>query len=316
MLRPGTKLCFAGKERATISLILLLGIWLSGYSCCLGQSSTASPDTIRCASCGLSNQGREPKGFDQGRVQFLVTPRPVVFDGHSFEAGIIARVLATSPLIVEIVDSDFRWFDERGKKVPAAHEPYEPDTCGIRRYDNVDEKSKTVLSRLQFNDFVTARWFFAGEKSAPFNPLASKIVISDIRKISQPVPYFRNVGGKDICANRTGILIVYRSRGDQLVIVYNDGSLYYRGVRFKSFHHQKLTSEEVDQLLTAFAKADFEALPGGMPSLDKPADPAITLLCSRFQEVPVNGRCAEVPNPTLGAIESEGHVRNLLSADL
>jgi hypothetical protein len=156
------------------------------------------------------------------------------------------------------------------------------DNCGIWVIRSIDAKLKSSAANLEYNKIIKARMFYSGRD---FGSL--KVVLSDVKIIQGSPVYFHPEAGKEICANRTGVLILYRGRGAQLVIVHNDGSLYYRGVMSKSFHRQKLTSEELEELLTLFAKTNFDVLPGSIPPMDKPEEPSISLICSRFQDVPV-----------------------------
>jgi hypothetical protein len=277
---------------ANISLIGLLAcIWILGYLKCSAQSSTISPGTIRCADCPLTAQKPTSQPFDEKRFQFITTPKPIALEGGFFESTIIGRVLVTSPLIVEILDSDFRRFDSNGRPLQnIAAEQYEPDICGIRVYDYVDRNSKTVLPTLRFNDLVTARWFYSPEESKPDDLFSSKIVVSDVRKVTETLPYFHDSPGKDFCANRSGRLIVYHGLFVDLVTVYNDGGIYYRNALFRGFGQRRLSREEVSDLLKVFRTLNFDELPTTVPDDKKPETSTLTLLCSRYQVVSVTGR--------------------------
>src|SRR5258707_13039512 len=92
---------------------LLACIWVLGYLKCSAQSSTVSPGTTRCADCPLTSQKPTSQPFDEKRFRFITTPKPVVLPEGSFESMIIGRVLLTSPLFVEVLDSDPRGLDAR-----------------------------------------------------------------------------------------------------------------------------------------------------------------------------------------------------------
>src|SRR5260221_187558 len=92
---------------------LLACIWVLGYLKCSAQSSTVSPGTTRCADCPLTAQKPRSQPFDEKRFQFITTPKAIVLPEGFFESMIIGRVLQTSPLIVEILDSDFRGFESK-----------------------------------------------------------------------------------------------------------------------------------------------------------------------------------------------------------
>ena len=226
-----------------------------------------SRSPISCPDCSLTKQKSVNRLFNLTKTEFLKDPKPFAPDGRRAEFQVIARVLSLSPMTIEVLDTE-PWGS------------YENDNCGIRVFRSIDAKLKPSIAKLQYNDLVKASMFFGGD----FDSL--KMVLSDLKAIERSPVYFHPEAGKEVCANRTGILIIYRGRGAQLVIVYNDGSLYYRGVMFKSFHRQKLTGEELEEMLKLFANIDFDALPGSVPPMDKPEEPSISLICSRFQDVP------------------------------
>jgi hypothetical protein len=248
---------------------VLFATWIVRVS---AQSRSASPTStaIICPYCSLTNQKSANKPFDTGQSEFLTDPKPFAPDGRIVEWQVIARVLSPSPMIIEVLDTE-PWGS------------YELDNCGIRVIRSIDAKLKTSVAKLQYNQLVKARMFYGGN----FDSL--KFVLSDVKVIQERPVYFHPDAGKEICANRTGVLIIYRGRGPQLVIVYNDGSLYYRGVMSKSFHRQKLPREELEEMLKLFAQVNFDALPSSVPPMDKPEEPSISLACSRFQDVPLRG---------------------------
>ncbi|MCU1241576.1 MAG: hypothetical protein JWO71_2302 [Candidatus Acidoferrum typicum] len=226
--------------------------------------------TIVCPYCSVTNQKSANGRFDPSQSEFLTDPKPFALDERKVELRVIARVLSRSPLIIEVLDTE-PWGS------------YEFDNCGIRVIRSIDAKLKTTIANLQYNEFIEAKMFFGGD----FGSL--KLVLSDVTVTPGRPVYFHPEAGKDTCANRTGVLIVYRGRGAQLVIVHNDGSLYYRGVMFKSFHRQKLSGEELGDLLKLFARTGFDALPSSVPAMEKSEGPSVTLICSRFQDVPLAG---------------------------
>ncbi len=266
--------------------LLVVATWIVSVHACATQSRSAvsMATTMNCPHCPATKQKRASHPIDTSQNEFLTDPKPFMSDGRKVEWQVIARVLNPSPLIVEVLDTEPWGF-------------YEPDNCGIRVLPSIDAKFKSSVANLEYNTIIKARMFYSGRDFR-----SMKVVLSDVKVIQGNPVYLHAEGGKEICANRTGVLIIYRSRGAQLVIVYNDGSLYYRGVMFKSFHRQKLSGEELEELLTLFAKTDFDVLPGSVPPMDKPEEPSISLICSRFQDVPVGGHEAALA-PLIARLE-------------
>jgi hypothetical protein len=258
------------RRAATVALfaaaIVVFATDIVRVPACAAQSR--SP--ISCPDCSLTKQKSANRLFDPTQNEFLKDPKPFAPDGRRVEFQVIARVLSLSPVTIEVLDTE-PWGS------------YENDNCGIRVFSSIDANLKTSIAKLQYNVLVKASMFFGGN----FDSL--KLVLSDMKAIEESPVYFHPEAGKEVCANRTGILIIYRGPGAQLVIVYNDGSIYYRDIMFKSFHRQKLTGEELRELLKLFAETDFDALPSHVPPMDKPEERSISLICSRFQDVPVRG---------------------------
>ncbi len=266
--------------------LLVFATWIVSAPACATQSRSdvSMATTMNCPYCPATKQKRASRPIDTSQIEFLTDPKPFVSDGRKVEWQVIARVLNPSPLIVEVLDTEPWGF-------------YEPDNCGIRVFRSIDAKLKSSVANLEYNKIIKARMFYSGRD---FDSM--KVVLSDVKVIQGSPVYFHPEAGKEICANRTGVLIIYRGLGPQLVIVYNDGSLYYRGVMFKSFHRQKLTDEELEEMMKLFAKTDFDALPGSVPPMDKPEEPSISLICSRFQDVPVRGH-ETAPAPLIARLE-------------
>jgi hypothetical protein len=253
--------------------LLVFATWVGRVPACAAQSRSARPMStkIECPYCFLAKQKSANKTLDTSQTEFLTDPKPLEANGRKAEWQVIARVLSPMPLIIEVLDTEPLGF-------------YEPDNCGTRAIRSIDAKLKSSVANLEYNEIIEAKLFFSGRDLD-----SMKFVLGDLKVIQGDPVYFHPQTGKEFCANRTGVLVFYRGRGAELVIVYNDGSLYYRGTMFKSFHRQKLTSEELEVLLALFAKIDFDVLTGSVPPPDKPQEPSIILICSRFQEVLLAG---------------------------
>ena len=269
---------FRVRFAASAAALLVFATWTARAPACAAQSnpSSATATITGCPHCPITKQLSVGKSFDTSQTEFLTDPKAFVIEGRRDELQVIARVLSPSPLIIEILDTE-----------PSSS--YEFDNCGIRVIPSIDAKLKAAVAKLQYNELIKARILYG-------------VVLADVTVIHGSPVYYHAEAGKDICANRTGVLIVYRGHGPQLVIVYNDGSLYYCGATFKSFHRQKLTGEELEELLNFFAKTNFDALPSSVPPFDKQEEPSISLICSRFQNVPVRGHEAELA-PLIARLE-------------
>ena len=227
-------------------------------------------DMVGCPNCGLTNQKSVSKNTDLSQTEFLINIKPFVADGRKAEWQVIARVLSPSPLIIEVLDTE-PWGN------------YEPDNCGIRVIRSIDAKLRASVANLSYNELIKAKMFFAGD----FKSL--KVVLADVEAISGPRIYFHTQAGKHFCANRTGRLIVYHGPTGDLVTVYNDGGIYYRNSLLRGFSQQRLSTEELSELLTAFGHSHFEQLATTIPASDKPEKSTLTLICSRFQDVSTTG---------------------------
>jgi len=259
---------------ATISFIAVacMAGLLFGVFARAAQSPSAGKvaDMVSCPNCGLTNQKSVNRNTDLSQTEFLIHIKPFVADGRKAEWQVIARVLSASPLIIEVLDTE-PWGN------------YEPDNCGIRVIPSIDAKLRASVADLSYNELIKAKMFAAGD----FKSL--EVVLGDVEAISGTPIYFHNNAGKDFCANRSGRLIVYHGPIGDLVTVYNDGGIYYRNSLFRGFSQQRLSTQELSELLGAFGRSNFDQLATTIPASDKPEKSTLTLICSRFQDVSVTG---------------------------
>jgi len=176
-----------------------------------------------------------------------------------------ARVVSTRPLVFDVLDPDSSMKREA------------EGTCGLGVFPVVDAKLKPVLSRLKFNQVVRANLFYGGNPDYP-----QELVLSELALDARPD------GGAGVCPNRSGIVISYRS-AVEYVNVYSDGSIYFRDGYFNSFGTQKISPDELAQLLKAFGDSSFDRLPSSPPPVGKPDRNSLTLVCARHQRVSLSG---------------------------
>jgi hypothetical protein len=266
-------------------------LWVLSIAVCSAQSTTVGPDAIRCADCGLTGQKPAPPAFDMRQIGFIAQPRPAYLVDRTVQVDIIARVLSSSPLLLEVLDFQDQVVDRNNvplqKNVRVGQRPA---TCGIERVDAVDLKSERTLSALRFDDVITARWMYKRNERKPSDFFAATPVLTDVRRISEPIPYFHSTPPHESCANRSGRLVIYHGPVVDLVTVFNDGSIHYRNALSRVFSRERLSATELADLLKAFGSADFDQMPGSIPAADSAEQSTLTLLGARYQNVSIEGR--------------------------
>jgi hypothetical protein len=273
---------------AIVRVLLVLSI-----AVCSAQSTTVGPDTIRCADCGLTGQKPARPAFDMRQIGFIAQPKPAYLVDRTVQVDIIARVLVPSPLLLEVLDFQDQVVDKNN--VPLAKDVrvgQHPATCGIVRVDSVDLKSERTLSALRFDDLITARWMYKRNERKPGDFFAATPVLTDVRRISEPIPYFHSTPPHESCANRSGRLVIYRGPVVDLVTVFNDGRIHYRNALSRVFSRERLSATELADLLKAFGSANFDQMPGSIPAADSAEQSTLTLLGARYQNVSIDGRAA------------------------
>jgi len=236
--------------------------------------------TMQCAPCSLSGQQPAPAGFDETRVTFVPKLRPVYFLGLTVQGDLIARVLQVSPLIVEELDTRERLVN---RYLPSWHSAdSDGHICAVTRVDAVDLGSKSALASLRFNDIISARIVM---QDVP----GGTGVFTSIRRIAGPVRYFHTPARK-WCTNRSGRLLEYRGTTNDAVTVFADGELVYRNPQFRYFEHERLTADELADLMRAFASERFNDLPADVDLAQRGPHPGITLVAARYQDVRLAGK--------------------------
>lgn len=251
----------------------------------------AVPGSIRCADCSGTGQRPAAPTFDEVQIGLTAQPRPAFRNNRTDQIAIIARVLLTSPLVLETLDFQDRVVDTNlqvvGTDVSVGRFPA---LCGIVRAESVDLRSKTAWSMLQFNDLITARWIYKRNERNPADFSSATLVLTEIRKLSEPVPYFHTTPVHESCANRSGRLLIYYGPVVDRVVVFNDGSISYRNALFRNFAQERLSPVELADLLKAFGAANFDRWPTTVPTADSTEQSTLTLLGTRYQNVSIVDR--------------------------
>lgn len=236
--------------------------------------------TMQCAPCSLSGQQPAPAGFDETRMTFVPKLRPVSVLGLTVQGDLIARVLQVSPLIVEELDIRERLVN---RYLPLWHSAdSDGHICAVTSVDAVDLGSKSALASLRFNDIISARIVM---QDVP----GGTGVFTSIRRIAGPVRYFHTPARK-WCTNRSGRLLEYRGTTNDAVTVFADGELVYRNPQFRYFGHERLTADELADLMRAFASERFNDLPADADLAQRGPHPGITLVAARYQDVRLAGK--------------------------
>ncbi len=245
------------------TLLALLTVFSTG-------AQTISPP----AACSLSAQSAERR-FEPTDVEFVKDPKALSLDPRifpdtkdrklDFSSAEIARVVGVSPLVVEVLDVN------RGQPAGGGY------WCEITRLFTVDSRLRSILPQLRVNDLVY------GTVMASEGGL-TKFVLTKTEKIAGSPRYFHENPKDGPCQNRSGTLIVHRSRFENLS-VFNDLTIVFSDRRGHVFARQKLGPELLSRLMQSFKDAGFNALPGSKWTVDNSGLPYVTLICGRYQKV-------------------------------
>ena len=286
--------CVATVPRASAAaLVAYLCLWGAMTGSAQAQPDVAAPGEIRCVDCSATGQKPAAGRFDEAKVEFIATLDPFRMEpeADTNQLEIIARVLETSPLVIEILDSELRSFDRQmrvtGRDLLGGKDPA---TCGISQIDSIELKSKPVVSTLRFNDLIAGTMVVHRTPQSPTSILPGKFVLTGVRRISEPVPYFHSPAVIQRCANRSGRLVVYHGpRDGENLTIYNDGGIYQQTAASKEFSRERLSAEELSGLLAAFGEATFDAIPSAVPEILYGRPSTLRLIGARYQTVSTRG---------------------------
>lgn len=217
-------------------------------------------------------------------MEFLQASEPYDWKGLSQQLDIhfelTARIVSARPLVLDVLDMS-----------PIPKDEFSNLCGGLYVIALADARLKGILSQLNFNQLVKAKLFYGGNAEFPH-----EIVLSELALNARANSSMRG------CYNRSGLLLSYRGNGDY-VNVYNDGGIYYQDLTLNRFGTQKLSRDELAQLLKTFADSAFDTVPSSPPPMDQVFNyHSLTLICSRFQNVSLTGQETKLA-PLLSRLE-------------
>lgn len=289
---------------------LIIGVLLMAVSAVAAVSAqlAALTGAFRCESCTLT--GQKPEPFDPAKAAIVRRVEPVFFPATSNRSSrpdttlrveFVARVLGTSPLRLEMLDSRAQHIDRnRAVVVDDIGGGKDPGTCGIDvwRTFAVAGDLQSMLPTLGFNDFVTGAWMLQQDRENPDSPLDGRKVISELRKATPGATWFHPVPATPNCRNRSGRLIVYIDSAGGLLTVYNDGAIQYSSAHGQVFAQRGLSVDELKTLLAAFGEASIDTAPT-VPDAARISGSRLLLAAARYQLV----HTASPPPPLAPVIE-------------
>ncbi len=274
---------------------------------CVAAQPAATSGAIRCASCALA--GQKPESFDPAKVSVAPRGEPVFMLGGAIGSGgpettlrfaFIARVLGTSPLRLEILDSRAQHVNRRMAVVlDEVNDGKDPGACGVNLWETIAVAAdvKPLLPALRFNDFVTGAWMLQQDPHRPGSPLDGTPVISELRKATAPVAWFHSVPATPNCQNRSGRLIIYLDPAGGLLTVYNDGGIQYSTKHGQVFARRGLSADELKELLAAFGEASIDTFPAAPDAAARMSGSKLVLAAARYQLV-----FTDLPTPALAPV--------------
>jgi hypothetical protein len=274
----------------------------------LSAQSPAISARIQCESCALT--GQKPEPFDPTKTAVVSRVEPVFFPAASTgSAGpdttlrmlFIARVLGTSPLRLEMLDSRAQEVDRNMAVVKDdANGGKDPGTCGVDLWGRpmaVAADVKSLLPTLRFNDLVTGAWMLQRDDASQDSLLGGRPVISDLRKVTGAVTWFHSVPATPNCRDRSGRLIVYVDLSGAMLTVYNDRAIQYSSTHVRVFVPEDLSVDELRELLAAFSAASIDSAPSAPDATISLSGSRLLLAAARYELVRT-----DVPPPALALV--------------
>lgn len=242
--------------------------WMIGtLSLSHSQTGTEPVFMPACPECSSAAQTPDSRTVGPPQVQFLQDPKPLQLPLQQarppleIHFELTARIVSLEPFALDVlgVSGQMSKFDV-------------DNLCGsISIVSFADAKLKNALAQLRLNQVVKAK-LFAREND---------VVLSEVD--ARPS---RNAGN---CSNQSGLLISYRAKNGFLS-VFNDGTIFYQDQQADRFNSEKLTHDELEQLLKTFADSGFDILPSTTPPAGTVDQNSLTLICSRLQRVSLTGQ--------------------------
>jgi hypothetical protein len=276
----------------------------------MSAQSPAATDAIRCESCALT--GQKPEPFDPAKNDVVTRVEPLFFSdalpgGARSETTLrdlfIARVLGTSPLRLEMLDSRAQHVDRKmAVVVDDIHGGRDPGTCGVDVWRTMGTMAvaanvKSLVATLHFNDLVTGTWILQRDRQNSESLLDGRPVVSELRKVTGRPNWFHPVPATPNCENRSGRLIVYNAPAGGLLTVYNDGGIQYSTQHGQVFAREGLSAVELKELLAAFGDAAIDTAPALPGAAANGAGSRLLLAAARYQMI-----LTDVPPPALAPV--------------
>ena len=240
-------------------IILITGMISLGFFLkmkLIGKGTTQ----FAAVNCDLSGQkeevetdidkSRQAGGFDE--------------EEHS---RLIARLLKKDPLVIEVLDRD-PWSN------------FVRDSLGIEDELSAREDVFDELETLEFGDIFEAKQYSYLVGGIELG-MASGVY--DIKKFGGEPDYYHRDLSNFPGFSRTGVLIRYYSFELGTLIIYKDGTVYFKDKDGNVLEEEKLSTSDINNLLKLFRQINFDAL----ESKDNYAqyEPAVTLICNRYQNI-------------------------------
>ncbi len=227
----------------------------------VSAQSPATTAAIRCESCALTRQKPEP--FDPAKNDVVPRVEPVFLSEAQTGSArpeatlrvlFIARVLGTSPLRLEMLDSRAQHVDRKMAVVmDDVNGGRDPGTCGVDVWRTMGTMAvaadvKPLMPTLRFNDLVTGAWMLQRDRQKPESLLDGRQVVSELRKVTGRATWFHSVPVTPNCQNRSGRLIVSNESSGGLLTIYNDGGIQYSTQHGQVFAREGLSPGELTEL--------------------------------------------------------------------
>ena len=235
-------------------------------------SLTPTPVTPTRLGTGCERAGQSPgrTDFDPSRLELASGPRSQRLDESAPEMKINARLLTTSPFVLEIL----------GELAPLA-------SYGNRvQRLAVTETASSHIAELSFDDLIEATLHMELH-APPGGELGLRTVVGRVRRIGAPPVAPAPTPDRDHPPSQRKVLIGYLPGGNganEFLVVYQGGALYYKDAQNNILSGQSLSQVQLDELLTTFNEHHFDELESSV-DLETWQDPSVELVCSRFQKV-------------------------------
>ena len=187
----------------------------------VSAQSPATMGAIRCESCALTGQKPEPS--DPAKNDVVPRVEPVFFSGALNGSAVpdatlrtlfIARVLGTSPLRLEMLDSRAQHVESEdghhhGRHPRRKGSGYVRCRC-VAINDGSRRRCEILVADAPLQRSRDGRVDASQrDRARPDDLLEGRPVVSELRKVTGPATWFHPAPATPNCQNRSGRLIVY-----------------------------------------------------------------------------------------------------------